>query len=171
MAATKEEFEEFAALVQSCEKEKPAKADLAKLRGALAKHPDLAGHVGDLAYQAKMQILTNAMPKQRGSTVCIEECYDQMRDELGYKNASAIERSLIEHICLCWLRLHVCELLYESNTKAGLSIAQGLYWEKKLSMHQRRYLRAVETLAKVRRLMEPAPNPLTLALIKQQIGR
>jgi hypothetical protein len=36
--------------------------------------------------------------------------------------------------------------------RENLSLAQGEYWEKKLSANQRRYLRAVETLARIRKL-------------------
>lgn len=168
--AANEALDELYALVRTCDKERPAKTDLDKLRSHLDKHADLAMYVGDLAIQARMQIVDNAMPK-KGAALCIDVVFDQMVLDLGYKEAGPIEKSLIMHICLCWLRLHVCELRYESNAKNNQTLTQGEYWDKKLSSHQRRYLRAVETLAKVRRLMQPAPNPLTMMLVKQQIGK
>jgi hypothetical protein len=39
----------------------------------------------------------------------------------------------------------------------SLSLEQGTYWEKRLSSVQRRYLRACETLARVRKLAQAAP--------------
>ena len=73
----------------------------------------------------------------------------KLRTELGHEKATAIEKGLIDHIVLCWLRLHICELEYERSTR-GVSLAQADYWERKLSATQKRYLKAVETLARVR---------------------
>lgn len=68
------------------------------------------------------------------------------------RDANALERSLIQHVVLCWLRLHDCELRYHTMMGSEPTIAQANYWEKKLSANQARYLRAVETLARVRKL-------------------
>ena len=160
---------DFNALLRATDKEKPAPSDIVKLRDYLVQYPEFAQVTGDLAYQAKIQILDNAMPKLRGTAICVESVYDAMRADMGYEDASAVERSLIEHVCLCWLRLYATELRYEVNMK-NATLAQGEYWEKKLSANQRRYLRAVEALARIRKLQQPAPNPLTLALVKQQFN-
>lgn len=165
----REMAKDFLAVLRATDKEKPAPSDIIKLRDYLERYPELAQETGDLAYQAKIQILDNAMPKQRGSAICVEAVYDAMRADMGYEGASTIERSLIEHVCLCWLRLYATELRYEVNMKDA-TLAQGEYWEKKLSANQRRYLRAVEALARIRKLQQPAPNPLTLALVKQQFN-
>lgn len=165
----KEVAKDFLAVLRATDKEKPAPGDIIKLRDYLVAHPDFAAVTGDLAYQAKIQILGNAMPKMKGTALCVESVYDAMRADMGYENASAVERSLIEHVCLCWLRLYATELRYEVNMKDA-TLAQGEYWEKKLSANQRRYLRAVETLARVRRLMKDPPSPSLALLLKQQIN-
>lgn len=82
----------------------------------------------------------------------IDARLDLMRDELGDDAASALERSLIQHVVLCWLRLHDCELRYHMVMGDNPTVTQAMYWEKKLSANQGRYLRACETLAKVHRL-------------------
>lgn len=92
-----------------------------------------------------------------------------MRADMGYEGASAVERSLIEHVCLCWLRLYATELRYEVNMKEA-TLAQGEFWEKKLSANQLRYLRSIETLARVRRLMKDPPSPAFNLLLKQQLN-
>lgn len=168
--ATDQEFNEMTALLDKTNKAKPDPADLDKLRVLLDKTPDLCNIAGNMALQAKVRVLDTAFGQQEGAKLSAVHHYARMRDELNYKDASAIERSLIEHICLCWLRLYCCEVRYELASH-NATLAQGEFWEKKLSAHQRRYLRSVETLARVRRLMKPAPNPLTMMLVKQQIGR
>jgi len=57
---------------------------------------------------------------------------------------------------LRWLRLQAAEHQYSGNTKAGGSLAQAQFWERRLSAVQRRYIRACETLARIRRLALPA---------------
>lgn len=161
---------QFLAVLDATDKEKPKPAELAQLRQFLTDRPELAAYTGDLAAQAMVQVLGNAYPARSGTRICVETFLMQMRDELGYEQAAAVERSLIEHVCLCWLRLHVTELRYEQNMQDSLTLSQGEYWEKKLSANQRRYLRAVETLAKVRKLMQPAATPLTMMLVKQQLS-
>ena len=161
---------EFLAVLDATNKEKPQTADLARLQQFLDARPELAAYTGDLAAQAMVQVLGNAMPTRQGSRLCAETFIEQMRDELGYAQASTVERSLIEHVCLCWARMYLCELRYEQNMQEALTLAQGEYWEKKLSANQRRYLRAVETLARVRRLMKDPPSPAMAILLKQQLN-
>jgi hypothetical protein len=146
------EFTEISLLFERVDKKNPAKEDLAKLRETLAKYPALSSVGGDLAGQVERHIIDNALPTQLGARISIQKYCDFQRDELGYKSSSPLERSLIQHAVLCWLRLHVCEIRYESATQDSLTFAQATFWEKKLSSHQRRYLRAVETLARVRKM-------------------
>ncbi len=79
-----------------------------------------------------------------------------MRDNLGWSAASEIERILIEQICLNWLRLNLLESIHFIKTTGSHSSEHGIYWEKRLSGAQRRYLRACESLAKVRKLLAEA---------------
>jgi hypothetical protein len=138
-------------LVIAANREKPAKADIEKLKLVLADNPNIALDLGDLSIQAELQIIENAITQQ-GMAICTTKYCADMRDKLGYKNANALERPLIEHVVLCWLRLYVTELRYEATMKGNITLTQGRYWEDRLSINQKRYLRAVETLARVRRL-------------------
>jgi hypothetical protein len=165
-----DDITELRALLKATSKAQPAQADLAKLKAALAAVPKLADVLGNLAEQAELQILQNAVPNDIGFALAVSKRCEVQRNELGYEDASPIERSLIEHVCLCWLRLYVCELRYETNTKSSQTLAQGAYWEKKLSSHQRRYLRSVESLARVRRLLKEPKSPVLNMLLAQQIN-
>jgi hypothetical protein len=76
-----------------------------------------------------------------------------VRNGLGYEGAAQLEQLLIDHAVLCWLRLQEVESGYSSAMERSMSLSQADYWDRHLSAAQRRYLRACETLARVRRLL------------------
>ncbi|MET0752669.1 MAG: hypothetical protein ABWZ66_04825 [Pyrinomonadaceae bacterium] len=80
----------------------------------------------------------------------------KMRDGLGYEDASELEKILIEQICANYLRVNLLEAGHAQKTVETHTTEAGLYWDKRLSSAQGRYLRACETLAKVRRLLAEA---------------
>jgi hypothetical protein len=67
-----------------------------------------------------------------------------------YNGAPEAERLLISQVALCWLRLNLVEHGCTSNTSDEHSLTIGIYWEKRLTAVQKRYTRAVESLAKGR---------------------
>jgi hypothetical protein len=58
---------------------------------------------------------------------------------------------------LCWLKLNLVELSYSNTMKQSITLTLAIYWEKKLSAAQRRFTRACETLARVRKLSSNVP--------------
>jgi hypothetical protein len=84
--------------------------------------------------------------------------YFFMRRALGYDTAPAIERGLIETVALSYLRLQCAELAFSSAQDAtGQTFSTILFYEKRLGMAQRRYLRSTVELARVRRLLRRDP--------------
>lgn len=165
------ESNELYEILKATNKEKPAKADIQRLESYFMQHPSAVEKLGNLANQVQIQIVDHAFSTSAGTAISVESYMADLRLEMGYDDAPVILRGLIDHVVLCWLRLYITELRYERNMESGnLTVTQGEYWEKKLTQNQKRYLRAVETLARIRKLQQPAPNPLTLALIKQQFN-
>lgn len=80
-----------------------------------------------------------------------------MRDELGYHQAPLLEQLLMEHVALAWFDFDTVQLLYGQMTSGSHTYASGAYWDRRLNSAQQRYLRAVETLARVRRLAMVTP--------------
>lgn len=80
-----------------------------------------------------------------------------MRDELGYQEAPLLERLLIEHIALAWLDLDAVQQHYAKSALQQHALTHGAYWDRRMNSAQQRYLRAVETLARVRRLARVIP--------------
>ena len=58
-----------------------------------------------------------------------------------------IERLLIEQVGTSWLYLHCIQFIYPGENSKG--------WEKSLTAAQGRYLKAIATLAQVRRRLRP----------------
>lgn len=159
---------ELYAIIQATNKEKPSRVDIDRLQAYLEQHPDEVEKLGNLANHVETQVLESAFHTVLTKKATYMHMAD-MRVDMGYDQSSAIEKGLIDHIVLCWLRLHICEFHYEKYT-VNASIDRGLFWEKVLSATQKRFLRSVEALARIRKLQQPAPSPLTLALVKAQVN-
>jgi hypothetical protein len=80
-----------------------------------------------------------------------------MEKALGYTDAPRLEKMLIDTVMLAWLRLQEFEFIFTNLDREGMSLSKGAFWEKRLSAAQARYLRAVEALAKVRKLARRDP--------------
>jgi len=141
-------------LLQATNKKKPKPEDLAALEKCFDDCPEL-WRVANLAHTAAM-IAISQVQATEGTRVVMRENYEGQRRALGYATASPLEKPLIEHAALCWVRLQLIEQAYSNVTAGSISLAVADYWERRLSAAQRRYLRACETLARVRRLRLPA---------------
>jgi hypothetical protein len=80
-----------------------------------------------------------------------------------------LEQMLIEEVLLCWLRLIIWEYKLTELDIEGMTLIKAEFWDKRLSGAQRRYLRACETLARVRRLTRN--NPALQVNIAAQDGK
>ena len=70
-----------------------------------------------------------------------------------------MERLLIAQICLAWLRLQWTEHQVSGQAMSGGGTIQVfMFWEKRLVLAQKRFTRAIESLAKVRKLTERKSN-------------
>jgi hypothetical protein len=92
-----------------------------------------------------------------------------LRQELGYKNSPTLEKLVVEQVLLSWLRLSIYEHQYTSLNKQGMTLTKAAFWEKRLSVAQRRFLRTCETLGRVRRLERN--NPALQVNIATQDGK
>ena len=54
---------------------------------------------------------------------------------------------------MCWLNVYAVQYQYPSVHDEPLTLDRADHWERRLSAAQRRYLRALESLARVRRLL------------------
>lgn len=145
------EAKELPALIKRVDKSKADPDAVTALREYFIAHPAVCDALGNLAEMTTRNLAHRSFADVP-TRLAILTRLETMRDDLGYQDANELERSLIQHVVLCWLRLHDCELRYHMMMGDNPTINQANYWERKLSSNQRRYLRSCETLAKVRRL-------------------
>lgn len=137
-AALKEgDAKTFSALVKEC----PGVAMVADLTGTIE-----AGFVDRVAGSDK------AMQK------ALQVQCDLRRKDLGIEGAPHHEKMLIHEIVLTWLHLKWCE--YQLARVTGRQLE---FWDGRTSAAQRRHLRAIESLARVRKL--------NLSLVQVNIGQ
>ena len=147
---------ELNTLIERANKKNAKPTDVAALRQALKDHPTLWRTVGDLAHQAQAHTLQSveATPAMKES---VQHGLREMKRELGYADAPLLERLLIEQVVHCWLRLNLAEYQYTTAGNEGGTFAKMSHWERRLTTAQARYLRAIEALARIRKLARPAP--------------
>jgi hypothetical protein len=149
------EKEEKLALLRNANKPNPKGEDKKALRKYFDNEPDIWSEIGDLVGTLQDTILRGF-----SDSYLMQESYrrkiKEMRDNLGWNESSEIEKILIEQICVNWLRLNLLEAVSFEKMQKNNTIATGLYWDKALTGAQRRYIKACESLAKVRKLLAEA---------------
>jgi hypothetical protein len=129
----------------------PSPGALARLRTLLKQHPNAWRSVGDLGYLARFTMLQQfqAPPALQTST---EAALYWLRCELQREGDGAVEQLAIEAILTAWLDYQLTMARWSKYEGQGLSIRQVEHWQKRLTRTQGRYLRALETLARIRKL-------------------
>jgi hypothetical protein len=156
-AKTADHWDEITELRTRMDKAKEADPkDIARLRQLALATP------GFLCFQnlATQSIRTQLIEKISfgvSRAVMLAEV-DTLAKQLGYDTAPPLERLLIDHILTVRLRLIDTENRYNSIVVGNsVTLQQGQYWDALLSSAQARFLRAIETLARVRRLARNTP--------------
>jgi len=90
-----------------------------------------------------------------------------LRTQVLNNDSSPLEQLLAERICLCSLQLNVAEHSYWRATQSGCSQKQIEFYQRRLERAQNQYLKAIKTLAQVRKLGQPT---IQINLGEQQIN-
>jgi hypothetical protein len=141
-------------IVKRAYQENPAPKDINALRKLINETPQLWKDIFDLTRMVQANLIEHVIDRE-AAQISIEKDVQEMRRDLGYETASPMERLLIENIITTWLRLNWAEFNLTIRMDQDLQLAVHEFWDQRLSIAQRRHLRAVETLAKVRRLLAP----------------
>jgi hypothetical protein len=92
----------------------------------------------------------------------------EMSRALGRDEAPMLEKLLIDQVVICWLNIYDVQYRYANVHSESNTLTFGEYYEKRLTAAQKRYLRACETLARVRRISQV--QPLQVNIGGQQIN-
>jgi hypothetical protein len=120
----------------------------------LIAYPEFTVAIFDAVGTTQRELIKNmAGGSQEVVRMAGEEHITYIRAEMGYHDAPMLEKLLIENIVTCWLRVQHYEqqLSFRQTNAATIE-----FWERRLSVAQRRYLAACENLARVRKLKIPA---------------
>ena len=149
---------QFRTLLDKTNKENPQPKDVKALAELLSgnKKLELWRDVLSAGHLAEIMVISNAR-----ATAAVKECWKHrlqaLKKELGSEGAPLLEQLLIQQAALCWLKLNLVELGYSNIMTQSITLTLGAYWEKRLSAAQRRFTRACETLARVRKLSRNTP--------------
>lgn len=132
-----------------------------ELRKLLDAHPEIWEFYGDLAHQAQESWLQLAA----GSNHLLHKSFNRkvevLKEKLAGPSPTPLEELLVERIAICWLQVNYADAL-AAQTNPTVPIHQTTL-QKRQTSAQHRYLRAIQSLATVRKLLRTAPSPIEIA--------
>lgn len=150
--AKQTENSEIFKLLEKCGTEDPDPKDVQALKRELVKvGPGFLKQVEEFS-QVNMRKILEETQMSASARELIKFDIANKSNELGYQAAPMVEKMLIDVIMLAWLRYQKFEHAYSTKTAGGMSFQEAAFWEKRMTAAQGRYLKAVETLARVRKL-------------------
>lgn len=143
------------------------KEDVKILREALKDCPTLWQAAGNMATITTARLIQDAAGENDFMKLSMTRGCAAIKERLGYDESPMLEQLLIEVVVLVWLRWGLVEYRYTNVVSKEHTLPIGDYWERKLSASQRRYLRALTTLARVRKL---ELSPMQINIADQQVN-
>lgn len=145
---------QFNALLERTNQANPDPDDVRALRQILADNPSLTQQAGDLAALALKRVAAYAIPQVVGQESILLTA-GELRRALTLPTDTSLEALVIEQCVAAYLLHSATQLRYMSSQENGLPPDQSNVWENRLTGSQRRLLRAVESLARLRNLSQP----------------
>ena len=152
----KSKIEEFLQVVNRAYTKKPITKDLTELRKWINEFPELWRVVFDTARVIEDNFIKKWV-QDKASIIAMQKNTDDIRDSLSYDKSSMMEKMLIDNVIISWLAVQYANYQLTARLGRDEKIVILEFWERRLTAMQRRYLRACETLARVRRLMLAKP--------------
>jgi len=148
----KDETNRFLELLSKIDKEKPDLKDLRDAEKMASNNPALwqvgLGYSGSILEQ-----FIDKLNPSKGQQLILKTEIMSIKESLGYSTSDQSERLIIDQIVLCWAGMNYAEArMHNLLTGGDYSIHTGEYWQENLTRYQNRYLKAIETLSRVRRL-------------------
>ena len=139
-------------IIAATSKKNPKEEDLQTLRKMMKEDASIWQMYGDWAHQCELMIMRDYFESSDFLGKTVEKKLRDLRNELNWENSTVLEKLLIRQICITWLRLYYVERKHHQATTGSHSLTSGIYWDKRLSEAQKRHLKAIESLAKVRKM-------------------
>jgi hypothetical protein len=120
--------------------------------------PELWGYLSTLSTLAErswVDLLASAGPGREIVRRTIEKEIERKRSQVAGEEPSPLERLLAERVALCWVAASYVDAEYARKLKSGMSFREGEYLARRCEQTNRQLLKAIESLARVRRLLTP----------------
>jgi hypothetical protein len=141
------------ALLARVDKAKPKAEDLDALRATLREGG--GGGVRALSSSAQITALVDSSTTSVGTREVMQAEIERMREAFGFERSHGVERALVGHVLLCWVRMQIAEAALTSGASGRHNMREGAYLDGRLSAAQGRFLRAVALLERLRRYAPP----------------
>ncbi len=160
---TDAENAEFKALVKKASKGDTAV--LPALRTHLDKRPEWWKYIGNLTRMVQEQCINSMLAKDEVAKECLTRTTDAFIRELEGPDPSPLETLLAQQIALD--RLYLQHLEYGINPSFDRTIAQAKHHERRVAAAHSPYMKAIKTLAQVRKLLGPT---VQVNIAQQQVN-
>jgi hypothetical protein len=135
----------------------------AAVRQVLRDYPCIWPHLRSKLTNARRALLEAAGCHPDTTTgMVVVHAMKAMRSDLGYEHAPMLEQLLIEQVVLAWFDFDLMQQYYAGHAIKNHTLTAGAYWDRRLNSAQQRSLRAIETLARVRRLSRNVPLQINI---------
>jgi hypothetical protein len=138
--------------------------EINELRQFLDDNPDIWKRFTSYSGAVKIA-LQSKVSGEHGNREILDREYIERRNNLGWAEATTLERLLIERIMLCWLRLLWVENYNASFMRPEVSMRESEYADRLLDRAHSRYVKACESLAKMRAML------LAADLLREKSGK
>jgi hypothetical protein len=128
--------------------------------------PGIWDAYGDLATIAQNALVDLVAGKSALTREALQRRLASMRAELAGPHASPLEKLLVERVVACWLQSYSADLSLATALKE-LPPKDVDYYQRRQDRAARQYLKALVSLAQVRRLLAPA---VQVNLAQQQVN-
>ena len=152
-------------------KAKPKREDVQALNRFFDEYPNFWRAIAGFAETTVMHLINTMGSDAAGFREArMRECA-AIADDLGYSDAPAIEQLLIKQVVICWLRLQWVEHFAATRTMTtDYKFKEAEHWDRRLTSAQKRYTRAIESLARVRKIIRATkPKSHTAAEMVRQV--
>ena len=140
-------------LLECVNKADCSREDTLKFKEVLKEQPAISAICGDLADQVKDLIIDKnfTTPLRRES---IRAHIETLKKNLEWDNSTALERLIIETIINSWMDYHNVSASHTVLTGKAYVLKTAEHIEKRLTLAHKRFLKSIESLAKVRKLLK-----------------
>jgi len=116
---------------------------------------EILSTLSSLAVRSWVDLLASERPGTEIVRRTIEKEIERKRSQVAGEDPSPLERLLAERVALCWVAATYADAEYARKLKDGMSFREGEYHARRCEQTNRQLLKAIESLARVRRLLTP----------------